>query len=642
MQFRKDINGLRAIAVIAVVLFHFNESWLPGGFAGVDVFFVISGFLMTGIIFRGIEKDDFSILKFYVARANRIIPALALLCLVLIIFGWFYILPSDYKALGKHMLSSIGFLSNIIYWMESGYFDAASHEKWLLHTWSLSTEWQFYIVYPLILVVMRRFMSLKSMKMTVLVATFLGFIFCVLATYKWPNPSYYLLPSRAWEMMIGGLAYFYPFTLQDKTKKFLEWAGITLILISYFLISKDNLWPGYLAVLPVLGSFFIIQAQRNDSCITSNIIFQKLGSWSYSIYLWHWPFVVAIYYFSLNQLFVYIGIALSVLIGFLSNKYIEKIKFKNDFSGLFSYLKFSPMYMVIIISFFGYISFNTNGFESHYPNAVVAANKEAQNSNRYCTEGNDFPCYIGNKDSIKAIVVGDSHAEALTTAVSGSIDLKVNGIISLSQGGCPFILNAQLFGRGDGCYKENLQRIKYLNDHYIGVPVFWIARTGVYLYGQSNPKTVNDANIRPLLYFTEQYKYVNNDLYNELKVNLNTTIEKIIINHPVYIVQPTPEMRKNVPKTLAMNILLNKKYDDLSIDDKLYFQRNEHVRDIINNVGKKNGVQVLDPIPYLCDSGRCMAQFEGRSIYFDDNHMSEYGNKLLSPMFYTIIKNYLN
>ena len=194
-SFRYDINGLRAIAVIAVVLFHFNASWMPGGFAGVDVFFVISGFLMTGIIFRGIEQENFSILKFYVARANRIIPALAVLCLILLIFGWFYLTPLDYKSLGKHAATSVSFLSNIVYWRESGYFDAASHEKWLLHTWSLSVEWQFYIIYPLILVAMRKFMSIKTMKYLLLVGTILGFIFCVIATYKWPNPSiiFYLL-----------------------------------------------------------------------------------------------------------------------------------------------------------------------------------------------------------------------------------------------------------------------------------------------------------------------------------------------------------------------------------------------------------------------------------------------------------------
>lgn len=182
--FRHDINGLRAIAVIAVVLFHFNPSWVPGGFAGVDVFFVISGFLMTGIIFRGLEQNNFSILKFYVARANRIIPALAVLCSVLLVVGWFYLTPLEYKALGKHAASSITFLSNITYWREAGYFDTSSHEKWLLHTWSLSVEWQFYIIYPIILVLLSKLFSIKTIKSILLAGTILGFIFCVVATYK--------------------------------------------------------------------------------------------------------------------------------------------------------------------------------------------------------------------------------------------------------------------------------------------------------------------------------------------------------------------------------------------------------------------------------------------------------------------------
>ena len=219
MQFRKDINGLRAIAVLAVVLFHFNASWLPGGFAGVDVFFVISGFLMTGIIFRGINQGDFSVLKFYIARANRFIPALAVLCVALLLFGWFYLGPTEYRALGKHVAGSMAFLSNVFYWMEAGYFDAASHEKWLLHTWSLSAEWQFYILYPLILVVLRKFMSAKKVKIAVLLITILCFIFSVIATYKWPSFSYYLLPTRAWEMLIGGIAYLYPFKLKENRKK---------------------------------------------------------------------------------------------------------------------------------------------------------------------------------------------------------------------------------------------------------------------------------------------------------------------------------------------------------------------------------------------------------------------------------------
>merc|ERR1712194_69719 len=132
--------------------------------------------------------------------------------------------------------------------------------------------------------------------------------------------------------MVGGVAFLYPFSIEDKRKKLVEWLGLILIFISYLFISKSNPWPGYLAILPVFGAFLIIQSQRNDSFITSNIVFQKIGTWSYSIYLWHWPIVVAMFYFSLNDSFIYIGIVLSILLGFLSNKYIEKIKFRNNFS----------------------------------------------------------------------------------------------------------------------------------------------------------------------------------------------------------------------------------------------------------------------------------------------------------------------
>lgn len=643
-MFRKDINGLRAIAVIAVVLFHFNASWMPGGFVGVDVFFVISGFLMTGIIFRGIEQENFSILKFYVARANRIFPALAVLCLVLLIFGWFYLSPIDYRALGKHVASSMGFLSNVIYWRESGYFEVASHEKWLLHTWSLSVECQFYIIYPVMLVAIRKFMSIKAMKATILIGTVLAFIFCVITTYNWPNHSYYLLPTRMWEMMLGGVAYLYPIALQEKRKKLLEWSGLALIVASCFFISKENPWPGYLALFPVLGSFLIIQAQRTDSFITSNIVSQKIGAWSYSIYLWHWPLVVATYYFSLNEIFILFGIALSILLGYLSNKHIEKIKFRNDFGELFSYLKCKPMYMVLVVGVIGSGLFILNGFESRFSDAVLVASKEALNKNPYkCKVDNKFPCYIGNKKNIKAIIVGDSHADALTTAVAHAVDLKEEGIIALTMSSCPFVLNIMSTREGDRCYKENIRRMEYLKSNYEGVLVFWVTRTGSYLYGQSNPQRIKDIrDTQPSIYFTKPYNKAEDALYDELKFNLSVTIEKLLVSHPVHIVQPTPEMRMNVPKILAKNLLLDNGNYDLSIDYSLYLKRNERVRNLINEVAIMNDIQVLDPIPYLCHSGRCMAQFEGRPIYSDGDHLSEFGNKLLIPMFKLAIDNHKN
>jgi len=175
MNFRQDINGLRAIAVLAVILFHFNPAWLPGGFAGVDVFFVISGYLMTSIIYRGLSNDNLSVLQFYLARGRRIIPALLAPCLLLLVLGWFVFLPLDYAALGKHVAASVSFVSNMVYWKESSYFAAGAHEKWLLHTWSLSVEWQFYLLYPLCLLVLKRWFGLKSLRWLLLAGSVLGY-----------------------------------------------------------------------------------------------------------------------------------------------------------------------------------------------------------------------------------------------------------------------------------------------------------------------------------------------------------------------------------------------------------------------------------------------------------------------------------
>lgn len=422
MNFRYDINGLRAIAVIAVVLFHFNPAWVPGGFAGVDVFFVISGFLMTGIIFRGLENDSFNLFKFYVARANRIIPALAVLCLVLLVFGWLYLPPLDYSALSKHVASSMGFLSNVIYWRESGYFDAASHEKWLLHTWSLSVEWQFYILYPIVLAALKRFLSLENLKRLIIVGTVLGFGLSVVATMKFANAAYYLIPTRAWEMMMGGVAFLYPWNLSESKKKVAALAGLALVLGSYAFVSSDVPWPGYFSLLPVLGAYLMIVSNQQSSFITNNTLFQCLGRWSYSIYLWHWPIVVYGYYFDVQGWTLY-GLPLSIILGFVSFNFIESLKFKS-FSRWLDFLKVKPVYMAFVVVFFSLVLlFRPNyHFEYHFPNNpnkqfFLNGLKLKDSETKDYTWGNIRS--ISNKTSLDngVIVLGDSQAGDFTNVL---------------------------------------------------------------------------------------------------------------------------------------------------------------------------------------------------------------------------------
>lgn len=326
MEFRRDINGLRAIAVLAVIVFHFNADWLPGGFAGVDVFFVISGYLMTSIIYRGLEKEQFSLIKFYLARGRRIIPALLPPCLLLLVVGWFYLMPTTYMALAKHVAASIGFVSNIVYWTEAGYFAPGAHEKWLLHTWSLSVEWQFYMVYPVVLMLLRRWLGLAWLRYCVAIGTLLSLALSAYASTRFTEAAFFLLPTRAWEMMAGGLVMLFPVSLTPRVRQLTELGGLLIILVSYICFSESNVWPGTLAALPVLGASLLLIANRQTSWATNNPFSQWLGNISYSLYIWHWPIVVGLTYLGLLSQLRYqlLGIAASMLMAHLSYTWVEQ------------------------------------------------------------------------------------------------------------------------------------------------------------------------------------------------------------------------------------------------------------------------------------------------------------------------------
>lgn len=630
MKFRKDINGIRAIAVVAVVLFHFNAAWMPGGFAGVDVFFVISGFLMTGIIFRGIEQNSFSLGKFYMARASRIIPALAALCLCLLVFGWFYLIPLDYETLGKHATNSIAFFSNHTYFNEAGYFDSASHRKWLLHTWSLSVEWQFYLLYPLLLLLLHKFFTIAAMKRIVVAGTVIGFVYCVYASMQTPDAAYYLLPSRAWEMLVGGVAYLYPLTVPQKLKKYLEWLGLLFIIGAYCLITPSDAWPGYLAAFPVLGVFMIIQAKHEASVFTSNIVAQKLGAWSYSIYLWHWPLVVAIYYFDLADYYIYPGMLLSVLLGFLSYQLVERQNFKSSLRGIKAVLTFKPLYMMILVAIVGRVTYKTEGFIWHYPDRAITAIQEADNTNPFnCLNEGTFECPIGNQDNVQAIMVGDSHADAMTTALASVFDLQSEGIIAITRPGCPFILGLEHLKNREECEQRNLEIVDYVNTNYPDTPIFWGARVASFAFGEQVDPTVRllDDDGTPQTFPNPKQRLA------DVKDHLTTTISQISDNSQVFLIGQTPEMSKDIPTELSKALLRGATSHDLALDERLYTPRAKPIIEMLTQVANEQGATVIDPAPYFCQQGKCMAEYNNRPIYYDDDHLSEYGNKFLLPMF---------
>lgn len=626
LQFRKDINGIRALAVVAVVLFHFSPSLVPGGFAGVDVFFVISGFLMTGIIFRGLEQKNFSIIEFYFARANRIIPALAALCLVLLVFGWFYLPPIDYKSLGKDAAGSILFLSNIFYLKESGYFDATSLEKWLLHTWSLSAEWQFYIIYPVVLVIMRKLVSLKIIKSVIVLGTLVGFIFCIFATYKWPNASYYLLPTRTWEMMFGGVAYLFPFTLSDKRKRLLEWMGLALIFCSYFLITKNDPWPGYLAIFPVLGSFLVIQAHRNNSFITSNVLFQRLGSWSYSIYLWHWPLVVSIYYFSLGSIYTFIGMALSVLLGWLSYKYIERIKFQTKFDSAKDYLKCKPLYLVVIVCILGITIVKENGFIKLAPAEYQTTIEKATISpyRHKCHIGEYQPpedsCeYFG--ENISWAILGDSHSVEIAYALAERLKTDNVGLKHFTFSDCNSSYGQiENFSKCTKWYNESVNYI--LENKKIRNVVLNHRFTEQFFGG--------DATKYP----TPSVSELTEDIRSATK-QLDKLIHKLASTKDnVYIFHPIPELPRNIHQLIALTFRNeNSLRNVFGTDLNWYEERNIYVIDHFDTFDYPENVYFLKPKEIFCDETICYAVKNGIPLYFDADHPSMLGaTKLVELM----------
>ncbi|SDH55794.1 Peptidoglycan/LPS O-acetylase OafA/YrhL, contains acyltransferase and SGNH-hydrolase domains [Vibrio xiamenensis] len=619
MNFRYDINGLRAIAVIAVVIFHFKSTLMPGGFAGVDIFFVISGFLMTGIIFRGLEENAFNLFKFYVARANRIIPALSVVCVCLLIYGWFFLSPIEYQEVGKHVTASLFFVSNIVYKHESGYFDADSHFKWLLHTWSLSVEWQFYILYPLVLVLLKRFLSITNLKRLVVVGAIFSLLISIVLTMRSPTAAYYLFPTRAWEMMCGGIAYIYPLSLSIKLKKRVEWAGLLLIVLSYALISSHTPWPGYLALLPVLGAYLILIANRQDSVVTNNVVFQYIGKWSYSIYLWHWPLVV-FGYFSIDYWFIFGG-PLSILLGWVSYRWVESIKFPSLLQWK-TILQVKPLWLSLGVAVFSFTVLYMNGIDSTYRSGATSL--RAKFLDKYLTYDMDpsglfnlcntsLQIHLTGKVQVSdkcisektggVFLWGDSHMGALSTGLRKNLPPDVP-FSQLTSSGClpSFTIKRHGSNRSDiGC------------DYSNGIAYQSIVKT--------KPRVVILGARR----FHEQ-----NDWLNTVDTLKSLGVKKVII------MGPFPQWQPSLPliyfqKHYGEEFISDNSFDPSVVENNSYL---EHMHE------DNNKFVFIDLFKSLCrfatdkNSFSCRAEVDGDLIAFDYGHLTTTGSDF-------VVKNYM-
>ncbi|MGE5772365.1 MAG: acyltransferase family protein, partial [Hyphomicrobiales bacterium] len=628
-----------------VILYHFGLPGFGGGFVGVDVFFVISGFLMTQIIVGGLDKHSgeggFSLLRFYLARARRIVPALVVLCATLLLLGWFILPSADYRVLGNHVMTSLAFISNFRFLREAGYFDAASHEKWLLHTWSLSVEWQFYLILPLLLLAVWKLRPGRQAATVFVGAAFSASLaLSIILTPSKPEASFYLLTTRAWEMLAGGLVYLLAQKWQPGNKA-MEGLGFGLIIGSVLLFDSNTTWPDWHALMPVAGASFVLGSARPQSVWTGNRIAQWLGTRSYSLYLWHWPVVVALVYLELQHDAVAIvaGLVITLVLGQLSYKLVE-----TPARTKLGQLRLRHAAAVItlaslVVAAPGAAARMKDGFPGRLSEQIELAAQEANNTNPrrelcHVEKGVASPSCVYGGAHLSAILIGDSHADAVATAFAAAVPSKNDGIMEWSYAGCATLIGAHTLpgvgGNENRCGEFNVWALKRLQDFPAQVPLVIVNRTSLYAKGYNEP-WAKPANA-PFVFFTKSYASPQPEFLQEFAQHLVDSACEFAKTRPVYLVRPIPEMGIDVPKEVSRRTAFGMD-EDVSIPLDEYHARHALVWAAQDAAHKRCGVRILDPLPYLCSEGRCYGSRKGRPLYSDDDHLSEYGNRLLVPMF---------
>jgi peptidoglycan/LPS O-acetylase OafA/YrhL len=619
VHFRRDINGLRGLAVLGVVLYHFGAPGVSGGFAGVDVFFVISGFLMTSIIFSKIEQRKFSLKEFYLARAKRIIPAMVILCLSLILFGWFVLSTVEYAALAKHSLSSLTFLSNIIYYKEAGYFDVSSLEKWLLHTWSLSVEWQFYIIYPLIALMFSKILSLYAIKRIALIFTISVFFGGVWFSNIYPAPAYFLLPVRSWEMLLGSLVYFYPLNLKFQFRKILGFVGYFLILISFVIFDSTEAWPGSMAAIPTIGTAVVLYA-RSDFFLTNNLVLQWLGKVSYSLYLWHWPIFVLGYYYGLPYWSI-VGISLSIFLAYLSFRYVESSDFILQFFAD-SGFKIKAFLFVLIIAAIHCLIIFTDGANVEVRKAAMSEKSiylstfKRENylsdelASKYRLEcdywdsgqnkaklgGIDQKCVSSIADRPSILIWGDSHAQALAYGIR-TVFSEFN-VFQVTTSGCSASL-------------EQLDKRK----------------TAINIACDASNKAAFESvfSIKPdIIFFAQQKDHELGDFEA-----ISQKIKSFGLHPRMVIIGPVPQWKPSLPQAIAKRHFSSK---EVRFEDP-YLQQEMLVTDsiMIRNFHASH-IEYISLISHLCDGLVCLAKVDSANtpLVWDYGHLTPQGSVFVS------------
>lgn len=667
-SYRPDIDGLRALAIIPVMLFHAFPSTLPGGFVGVDIFFVISGFLISSIIFKGLQRETFTFSGFYANRIKRIFPALLLVLCGSAVFGWFFLLPGEFAQLGKHILGGAGYLENFVLRREAGYFDTKSALKPLMHLWSLGIEEQFYLTYPFLLWAAWR---LRCSLVAVLVPLMLiSFSINVWETPQNAVSSFFLPQTRFWELWIGGvLAYVDIFGPEFRSGVIARWTGLasrlpgprttgasaglgpnllssvgTALIGLALLTVREHQFPGWWALLPVCGAALLIVAGPSawiNRVILSNRIAVFIGLISYPLYLWHWPILSFGRMIRGDELPAggrVTAMILTLLLAWATWRFVEApIRF-----GRKTWIKTAALVLTsVIICSAGYTIYFKDGFSGRIKNLSLDfdwAHPETFTT-RDCLQKftgvrMDY-CRSSGTGGPDVLLIGDSHAGSLYRGLAAAYKRQSENVMNLGEAGCVPFYDTESYAlgaRGDRDCRPTVNRMLEFAASSPSVHTIILSTRGPINmsgqdFGESNeapsvvswdgaPKNSTQAEV-----FAAAFR--------NTVLRLSSTGKRLIlfVDWPELGFDPRSCLPRPVPVFSHVRPVCG-------VPRAQVEARNHAYREVIFGMKKEfSGLILFDPLRYLCDPLACYAMREGHLLYRDDNHLSATGSAYLADAF---------
>jgi peptidoglycan/LPS O-acetylase OafA/YrhL len=598
LKYKPEIDGLRTFAVLSVILYHINPLWLPSGFIGVDIFLVISGFLITNIIIKSNKSRNFGIIDFYSKRIKRIIPLTYFLLIAIMLLGWFLSYPVAYRAESNSVLSALYFIANIRFSLMGSYFNSAEDNP-LLHLWSLSMEEQFYFIWPIFIVIFYKFFNEKKLLPIIISLIFISIILSAFFTNKvsLQQYAYFVLPTRMTGLLAGASLALISLNWSKKSNV-LSIIGLFLIIFSLFYIDKHK-FPSYEILIPLLGCSLIIATPKSTltKLIFSNKLTSFIGKISFSLYMWHWPLLVFsrryIESSDINieygdTLYLSLYFVILILLSMLSYRYIEtffrKVKLNNTKVFLFIFLL--PLFILTTVTL--YIT-KQNGMPMRYGLTDKMTRTETLECHNSLLK--DY-CYLNQGKGKSILLMGDSHAGSMNHFVMRmAVDQDIIAY-DASSGGCDFYSNTF---KSTQCESVKNRIDKVLENK--SVEYLIIAK-------RFDGMDVKDVN--------ELMEYIKIQSNNGYKVILFKQVPKL--NEREY------SKDKYMDKYLSnkMDKQINMKKMDIS-----YRQYNNKI-DI--SLAKNENILLLDLSTVFCEKNLCsILDDNGFPLYYDDDHLSAYG-----------------